>query len=93
MIVVAPFPVAMTTASITAFVPLANFSNSNTPTGLQLHHVMMGILTACKKTDPFHTMVLARLMVAVKLSMLLGPQSSPIHPFGIPESAVAAPTY
>jgi len=35
MIVVAPFWVARTTASITALVPVANFSNSKTPTGLQ----------------------------------------------------------
>ncbi len=35
MMVVPPFSVSATTASISAFVPLANFSNSNTPAGLQ----------------------------------------------------------
>ena len=34
MMVVAPLAVESTTASITALVPVANFSNSKTPTGL-----------------------------------------------------------
>ena len=34
MMVMAPLAVAATTASITLFVPLAKFSNSNTPGGL-----------------------------------------------------------
>ena len=34
IIVIAPFSVACTTASMTAFVPLEKFSNSNTPGGL-----------------------------------------------------------
>ncbi len=35
IMVVPPFSVSATTASISAFVPLANFSNSNTPAGLK----------------------------------------------------------
>ena len=35
MILVAPFSVAITTESMTALVAAANFSNSNTPTGLE----------------------------------------------------------
>ena len=35
MMLVAPFPVGMTTASMNALVAVANFTNSNTPTGLE----------------------------------------------------------
>ena len=60
MIVVAPFSVDSKTASITALVPLAKFSNSKTPTGLRKMIVSdKSVDNEINSSYPFQTITLA----------------------------------
>eukprot|EP00128_Syssomonas_multiformis_P008140 Colp12_sorted_trinity150504_noHs@34883 len=50
------------------------------------------LLISNTPAGPFQTMVLARAMACLKISLEAGPQSRPIQPSGMPLSLVAAPT-
>lgn len=51
---------------------------------------LTGLATLTRYIYPFQTIIFARWMGSTKWAIVLGPQSKPIHPSGIPASRVAA---